>query len=174
MHKMASSLAGLVALVTIAACGNAVGEVGPPSGLAGISVTDDGEHIVNLFVCNGKIDTISIVKDRQGLKETQANPPVQTYRTDKPLAGLVTLNLSRPGQEWSPSSPTELEPAKGYIVAGVGSAKDDSETSPLNIRTSSLSQLVPGSVYVTDDLLTSKLTRLSPAQFEARAEKACG
>lgn len=129
--------------------------------------------MINAFVCRDKIDKISIVRDRQGLKETQENPNVQTYRFDRPLTGLITLDLAHPSVGWTPTSPTVFEPGKGYIVNGEGAPGYDNETSPLNIATDKLKALTPGSVYVSDDEDSTKLTAYSPADFAKNAKRAC-
>jgi hypothetical protein len=157
MHRAGVTLACLVAIGTVgglAGC-NAEEHLAPPSGLAGLSLTDDGEYVVDLFVCNGKVDTVDIVRDRQGLKETEENPPVQRYTSSRPVSGLVTLNVNRPGTAWAPSTPTVFEAGKGFIVTGEGSEGHDIETSQLNVHASALGDLVPGFVYVSADASSS-------------------
>jgi hypothetical protein len=169
MPKTGATLVALVISVLMAGCGNAV-DVAPPAGLTGISVMARGDYVINVFVCRDKVDTIEIVRDRQGLKETEENPVVRTYKFSRPLTGLIKLNLAEPAEGWAPRTPTVFEPGKGYIVSGASSAGYDSETLQLNVNPAALSTLVPGSVYVSDDNLSNKLTRYTPAQF---AETAC-
>jgi hypothetical protein len=174
MLQRAVTATSLLPLVLMAGCGILVGTVGPPAGLAGISVTSRGDHVIKLFVCRDKVDIINIVRDRQGLKETEQNPVVRNYKSTRPLTGLISLNLARPAGGWAPSTPTEFQPGKGYIITGEASAGYDNETTQLNFRTSALGALVPGSVYVAGESQSSKLTRYSPAQFAAHAKKVCG
>lgn len=170
MHKGGWILACLVAIGTASGC-TSEDDVGPPSGLAGLSVTDGGDYVVELFVCNGTVGAVDIVRDRQGTSETDENTPVQRYTSSRPRTGLVTLDVSRPEAGWTPSSPTVFEAGKGFIVTGEGG--NDNETSQLNIRTSALSGLAPGFVYVNDDASSSRLSQLSHAEFTARAKTAC-
>ncbi|MBC7597298.1 MAG: hypothetical protein H7288_25825 [Kineosporiaceae bacterium] len=174
MSRTALAAMSVTATVLMAGCGNAVGDIGPPAGLAGISVTSRGDYVIELFVCRDKVDTINISRDRQGLKETEKNPVVRDYKSTRPRTGLISHNLAQPGEGWTPRTPTAFESGKGYIVTGEASAGYDNETTQLNIQTSTLVSLVPGSVYVTEDNSGSKFTRYSPAQFAANAKKACG
>ncbi|MCW2838698.1 MAG: hypothetical protein JWR55_181 [Aeromicrobium sp.] len=172
LNKCLLAATSLLFIVT-GACGNSVGEVGPPAGLTGISVTEDGSYVIDAYVCRDKIDTVQIVRDRQGLDESDENPIVRTDQSAEPMTGRVTLSLANPGSDWSPSTPTAFEPGKGYIVSGAATEGADNETSQVNITTRSLEQLKPGPVYTTDDPTNSKLTPHSPAEFEDNAEKAC-
>ena len=174
MLKTGFAIVSVAAIALTGGCGKAVGDLGPPAGLAGVSVTSGGDYVIKLFVCRDKVDTIDISRDRQGLKETEQNPVVRDYRFTRPLTGLIALNLSRPDKGWTPRTPTAFESGKGYIITGEGSAGYDNETIQLNLYTSALAALVPGPVYVTDDNLSSKLTSYSPTQFIANAKETCG
>jgi hypothetical protein len=172
MLRTVPALISLVALAAVGGCGNAV-DVGPPAGLTGISVTADGDFVIDAYVCRDKVDTIEIVRDRKGLKETEENPVVQTYTFNRPLTGHITVDLAHPDKGWTPRTPTAFEPGKGYIISGEGSKGYDNETSQLNIESDALDTLEPGSIYTSDDGMTTKLTRYTPAEFEKNAKKAC-
>jgi hypothetical protein len=172
MPKTILALMSLLALGCASACGNAV-DAGPPAGLTGVSVTDAGHVVIIAYVCRDKVDTIQIARDREGLKETEENPVVRTYRFSRPLTGRVELDLTKPAAGWTPGTPTAFEPGKGYIVSGAGSKGYDNETSQLTLGPTSLDGLAPGSVYVSEDVDSAKLTGYTPARFVAKAKKAC-
>lgn len=171
MLKMAWLLPIFVVVALLSGCDE---DYGPPAGLAGISVTSGGDYVVHLFVCRDKVDTINIVRDRKGLKETEENPVVRNYKFTRPATGHMELDLARPAAGWTPAVPTAFESGKGYIITGEGSKGYNNETTQLNVKAAALDSLIPGSIYVSDDNLSSKLTRYSPAKFTANARKACG
>ncbi len=165
-----SALALAVAGLVLAGCGNLVDDMGPPSGLLGISVTAEGHYVLETFVCRDSVDSIGIVRDREGLDDSEENPTVRSYAAARPLTGSVTLDLTQPADGWTPAEPTTFEAQKGYI-ATAGSSENS--TTQLNIDPDELAAMDPGRVYVSNDNLTSKLTGYSPEEFIENSTSAC-
>lgn len=159
-------------LLGTSGCGNAV-DLEAGAGLAGMSVTADGDLVINAYVCNDYVDVIDVARDRAGLKETEENPLVRDYKSASHLTGDVTINLDHPGGSWTPSAPLVLEAGKGYLVTAQGSGDDANETSQVDVYTDRLKELEPGGIYTSEGVDTVKYVRHSPAGFKKLAQRAC-
>ncbi|MCZ4501050.1 MAG: hypothetical protein JWQ74_3605 [Marmoricola sp.] len=155
-----------------AGCGNWVGDLGPGAGITGISITESGSLVINAYVCRDYIDTIEVVRDRHGLKETEPNPVVAVYKSPRHLTGSISLNLDNPTTRWSPDAPLRFEPGKGYLVYAQGSGEDANETRDLYLSTRTLTELKPGLIYTIEGG-TTKLTGSTPAEFKTLAKHIC-
>lgn len=164
-------VAALLLVATVAGCGNAV-DVGPGAGATALVVDDAGHLSVVTEVCRDEVDTIEIVRDREGLSETEDNPLVARYRSADPQTGRVTLSLDEPGPGWRPGTPTRLERGTGYIVTASGSGEDGNEAAPVYVSGDALSTMTPGGFYAGYEE-DGSLTRHSDAEFRKLAERAC-
>jgi hypothetical protein len=161
----------LLLATSLLGCGNVV-DVEPGAGATGLTVDRAGHLSVVSVVCRDSIDTVEIVRDREGLDDTEDNPVVATYRSKDARTGRVTLRLDRPEAGWTPSTPTRLEPDTGYIIGASGSGEDGNETAPLYVSGRALNTVAPGGIY-TGYEEDGSLTRQTSAEFERQAERAC-
>lgn len=170
--KLVGTVVGLGALL-LAGCGNAVVDV-EPAGVIGLTRTAAGDVAVVAKICRGSIDQVVVDRDREGLSEAEENPNVITYTSSKPLKGDVQLDLSRPGDQWSPTTPLEVEAGRGYLISAQGSADDARETGAVWVTGKLLDEVEAGSIFVDGgDPDQPTLDRKTPAEFTAQAKAAC-
>lgn len=137
----------------LAGCGNAV--TTDVNGATGVTVDDQGKPVVLVMVCHSTIDQIEISADREGLKETEENKILGTWTTSKAKKGLISLDLSAPGEEWKTESSFVPEASKGYIV--IASQSDaDVEATQASFHGRDLESLTPDEVIAFDGQVESR------------------
>ena len=100
--------------LVLAGCGNAADA--DVNGSTAITVDPHGNAVVLAAICHSSIDEVTISFDRTGLKGTEQNKDVGTWRAAKPMKGLVELNLASPGADWTTTPTFTPQDDKSYIV----------------------------------------------------------
>ena len=144
---MKRPLALAAAALVLAGCGNAADA--DVNGSTAITVDSDGNAVVLAAICHSSIDEVTISFDRKGLKETEQNKDVGTWKATKPMKGLVELNLASPGADWTTSRTFAPQDDKGYIVIA-DQAKADVEAAQIYFHGRDLARLTPTTVLVGD------------------------
>lgn len=152
---MKRALALCVAAVALTGCGNAVSA--DVNGSTAITVDASGNVIVLAAICHSTIDEVTISADRAGLKETEKNKTLGTWKSRRPMKGLVSLNLAEPGPDWTGKSTFTPEASKGYIVIP-DQAKADVEAEQVSFHGRDLARLAPGQVLVGDAKIEQRTT----------------
>lgn len=140
------SAMGLAALV-LGACGNNVNA--DVNGSTAVTVDKVGAPIVLVAVCHSTIDEVKITADRTGLKDTDPNVVLGTWKASGAQKGLVSLNLATPGSDWTSTDTFTPEVAKGYIVIAAQS-KADVEATQVSFHGRDLANLTTDQVIVGD------------------------
>src|SRR4051794_36316161 len=81
-----------------------------------MTVDSHGNAVVLAAICHSSIDEVTISFDRKGLKETEQNKDVGTWKAAKAMKGLVELDLSSPSADWTTKRTFTPQDDKGYIV----------------------------------------------------------
>lgn len=160
-------LAGaLCAYVAVAGCGNLVSSKdlgGTYLGPIGISVSESGDPLILLMVCNEPVTEVEIVYGGDGPhKKSGENGHVGTWKAESPLdLGLHELNLVKPGAEWVAHSPESLSSPWSYIVNGY-SDSPKAETDTVFAHSDEIADLTPDTVLVESDAVQTR------SEFESR------
>jgi len=152
---MRRALALGAATLVLAGCGNAVDT--DVNGSTAVSVDASGNVVVLVEICHSTIDEVTISADRAGLKETEQNKILGTWKARRPVKGSVSLNLAKPGPDWASASTFTPEPSKGYIVIP-DQAKADVEAQQVYFHGRDLAKLTPGQVIVGDAKIEQRAT----------------
>jgi hypothetical protein len=135
------------AALSLVGCGNAADA--DVNGSTAITVDSHGHAVVLAAICHSSIDEVTISFDRKGLKETEQNKDVGTWKAAKPMKGLVELNLAAPGADWITTSTFTPQDDKGYIAIPAQS-KADVEAAQIYFHGRDLAKLTPTTVLVGD------------------------
>jgi hypothetical protein len=152
VRRAAALSAAALALV---GCGNNV--TADVNGSTAIAVDKSGNVVVLAAICHSMIDEVTISADRTGLKETEENKILGTWKSRKPMKGLVSLNLAEPGADWTTTSTFVPEDAKGYIVLPE-QTKADVEAEQVYFHGRDLAKLTPDQVIVEDGKIQKRST----------------
>lgn len=144
----------LVAFV-VAGCGNAADA--DVNGSTGITVGQDGSPIVLVMVCHSTIDQVTISADRTGLKASDPNVTLGTWKAASAQKGLVTLDVAKPASDWASADTFHPVAAKGYIVIA-SQAKADVEAEQVYFHGRDLAKLTPDQVLVGDAKVEKRST----------------
>ncbi|WP_425838683.1 hypothetical protein [Streptomyces fractus] len=141
----------------------------PVDGLAGISVTADGQLLGVMMVCGHHIDGATVYVDRPGTNKTVT---IRSWTADRPLApGLTTWPLDSPAAGWTATgSPAPFNARTTYDLYGW--TKDNSwSATDVSFTLADRHRVTPGHVRYDKVVHAGEETAVtvSTAEFKLRA-----
>lgn len=140
----------VAACVSAAALASSTGCTVPIAGVAGITVTGNGEPIGVLMVCHHHVDAAILYADDGG----DASEDMGRWSRAEPATGFVTWPLHTGGEGWSVDRavPAALERQRTYVL--YGATEDNSwSTDDVSFTGADLAALAPGRVrYFAGDV----------------------
>ncbi|WP_408896764.1 hypothetical protein ACJ5H2_17760 [Nocardioides sp. R1-1] len=139
----------IASFLTLTGCGNAV--TARVVGAVGVGTDPDGTVVAVVATCGHDLDTVTLVRGREGLPDDEPNPVVASGPLATDAGGLTVVTLTVASAA-SPPGPLRLDDLTGSTryVLSAHSSREDVEAEQVTFAAEDLSAL-PADRVVTGD-----------------------